>query len=180
MILTDMDTNKLVQQQSIIKRMTGVLRVQSILILVLTALGIDQIHVRHFLLAAAALVAAAISALIVFSFWKQYRRVKAGTAVYVVLAQPQLQMPQIVSLVVALFVTAFVSLCSAFVLYVINLYFRTPTGWTVCGATLLAMWLFVAHCWYPRSYRQAASKAGAVSRTAGRSLAAGSVSVSAG
>lgn len=92
-------------------------------------------------------IVALLQFVILPALWRRHVQVEQGIAVYVALPQSQLRMPQIVSLVIVLLVTAFVGVCSAFILYVVNLYFRTQTGWTVCGATLLALWLFVAYCW---------------------------------
>jgi len=146
--MNDLDDNKLPRQRLTVERMTGLLRVQSGVVLFLTAIGISQLFVRHFLLAAAALVAAVALALIVFSLWKQHRMVKAGTAVYAVLPRSEFQMPQIVSIGVVLVLTGFVGLCSAFVVSITIANFNTQVGWTVSGVTLLAIWLFIAYCWY--------------------------------
>lgn len=146
--MSDLDKSKMQQQRLTVERMTGLLWALLSIVLFLTAIGISQLFVRHFLLAAGALVAAAALVLIVLSFWNQVRTVKAETAVHTALPRSEFQMPQIVSLIIVLFVTAFVSMCSAFILYVVNLNCRTQLGWTVCGATLLAVWLFVTYCWY--------------------------------
>lgn len=146
--MSDLERNKLPPQPLIVKRMTGLLWVQSSVVLFLTATGIYLLSVRYFLLAAAALVAAVGFALIVFSFWKQYRMVKAGTAVYAPLPRSEFQMPQIVSIAVVLVLTVFVGLCSAFVIYITIANFNTQAGWTFCGLILLAVWLFIAYCWY--------------------------------
>lgn len=142
--MSDLDKNKLSPQRLAVERMTRLLQVQSGVVLFLTAIGISQLFVRHFLLAAAALVAAATLALIVFSLWKQHR-MKAGTAVYAVLPRSDFQMPQIVSIAVVLVLAVFVSTCSAFIIYITIANFNTQVGWTFCGLTLLAVWLFIAH-----------------------------------
>ncbi len=146
--MTDLDKNKPPPQRLIVERMTGLLRVQSIVVLFLTAIGISQLFVRHFLLAAAALVAAAALALIVFGLWEQHHMVKAGTAVYTAPLRSEFQMPQIVSIAVVLVLTVFVGVCSAFVICITIANFNTQAGWTFCGLTLLAVWLFIAYCWY--------------------------------
>ena len=83
------------------------------------------------------------------ALWKRHKDVKQGLVVYVAVANTHpMRMPQFVSIAVVLVVTAFVGLCSAFIIYVVRQYFNTQTGWTVCGVTLLAIWLFVGYCWY--------------------------------
>jgi hypothetical protein len=146
--MSDLDKNNLPPEPLTAKRLTELLRVQSSAMLVLTAFGIYQLYVRHFVLAAGALLGAVGFAVIVFSFWKLSRVVKSGTIVYAAPPKPEFQMPQIVSIAVVFVLTIFVSVCSAFIFYLVNLYFRTQIGWTVCGVTLLAVWLFIGYCWY--------------------------------
>ncbi len=79
---------------------------------------------------------------------KRHRQIKQGLAVYVAVNTHPMHIPQIVSVVVVFMVTTFVSICSVFIVYVALKYFNTHIGWTVCGVTLLAVWLFVSYCWY--------------------------------
>ncbi len=116
--------------------------------LMLAALGLGALINREEVGAGVFCLVALLQFVTVPALWKRYRQVKQGAAVYVAVQRPPLQMPQIVSIAVVLILTVFVGLCSAFVVYITKTYFNTQTGWTFCGLTLLAVWLFIGYCWY--------------------------------
>ena len=125
-----------------------ILRLQVLSLFILVPLAAVMFREQHHGFAAGALLAALWQALVLPALWKQHQAVKNGAAIYFAANRPGLRMPQIISIIVVFVVTAFVSVCSAFIIYVVRSYFNTQIGWTVCGVTLLAIWLFVGYCWY--------------------------------
>ncbi len=115
---------------------------------VLFALSIAALIDRHKIGAGVFGLTALMQFITLPALLKRHRQVEQGLAVYVAVYTQSMRMPQIVSVIVVLVMTVFVGVCSAFIIYVVQKYFNTQIGWTVCGVTLLAVWLFVGCCWY--------------------------------
>jgi hypothetical protein len=79
-----------------------------------------------------------------------YQQVKKGTEIILrpVALPVSPRIPFLISCVITCLLTAFVGLCSAFVVYITKSHFSTQAGWAFCAVTLLIVWLFVGYCWY--------------------------------
>ncbi|MGI4787448.1 MAG: hypothetical protein ACRYFS_01215 [Janthinobacterium lividum] len=126
-----------------------ILLVQGSLFIILLGASLYELYEHNFLFFVFLLIGVMVQALILPAVWKQSRRVKDGAIVYMnVSQQPQTQIPKIISVIVVLFLTGFVVLSSGFVIYIINLYFNTLIGWTICAVIIPSVWLFIFYCWY--------------------------------
>ena len=63
-------------------------------------------------------------------------------------AQVEMPIPKVISLVAVLILTGIIGISSAFALFITVSFFNTLTGWIIMLSVASPLWLFTGYCWY--------------------------------